>query len=749
LLWRNGIRTLAVPVAVAVIAGVAPGVAAAETFKVSTPADGDDKECIVDCTLREAVTLAGAGDQVDVPAGTYLLTGGELFLTTDTIVGDGARSTIIDGGDKSRVLWVTDGLTRVSGVTIRRGNGEGREPSGIGGGIFVESGGGLTLIESAVMQNVARTGGGIGSAGDLNIIGSTVSANRAADGRGASGGGIAETQSGSLDLVNATVSANTADGVTSEGGGVHSEGSLLAVNATLAANRAASGGGLFVEAPEGGSASVNNTVVDGGTGGACGGPGLAAVTSHHNVVSDESCGFKNEGDRVGVDPQLAGLDDYGGPTPTHALLPASPAVNAGSSCAKTDQRGVLRPQPAGGLCDAGAFEYRAPMLTVVTQVFNDDGGTLTPEQLTVHVLLGKLDVKGSPGAGSSNGTIYTLDAFQTYTVVAEAVPGYSFAVSGDCPPNGNVGLAEGQNKSCTITARDQPATLRVITTVVNDDGGTRTSSDFSTHVRSSTAEVASAPGNAAGTAHSLDAGSYVVSADAVSGYAFAFSGDCGSGGAIALAIGEVRSCTITADDAEPPVTASLAQQQGPPPSSGEQLPPPVAGKKVNAVPKSGTVKVKLPGTAVFVELVEGQQLPVGTVVDARKGHVTLVAAADKSGGTATAEFWAGIFKIGQTGGAKPITTLELTEKLSCPKPGKANAAARKKKRRLWGAGTGRFRTDGEYSSATVRGTQWLVEDSCNSTLTRVVKGSVSVRDFVKKKTVIVKAGKKYVAKRQR
>ena len=46
----------------------------------------------------------------------------------------------------------------------------------------------------------------------------------------------------------------------------------------------------------------------------------------------------------------------------------------------------------------------------------------------------------------------------------------------------------------------------------------------------------------------------------------------------------------------------------------------------------------------------------------------------------------------------------------------------------------------------MRGTKWLVEDSCASTLTRVARGKVAVRDFVKKKTVIVKAGKKYIAR---
>jgi hypothetical protein len=47
----------------------------------------------------------------------------------------------------------------------------------------------------------------------------------------------------------------------------------------------------------------------------------------------------------------------------------------------------------------------------------------------------------------------------------------------------------------------------------------------------------------------------------------------------------------------------------------------------------------------------------------------------------------------------------------------------------------------------VRGTKWLVQDSCAGTLTRVTKGAVTVRDLVKRKTVIVRAGKRYVAKR--
>ena len=208
-------------------------------------------------------------------------------------------------------------------------------------------------------------------------------------------------------------------------------------------------------------------------------------------------------------------------------------------------------------------------------------------------------------------------------------------------------------------------------------------------------------------------------------------------------VARVGACDIGAfesDVAQPP-------PQPPPPSPPEgddELPAPTSGKTVNVLPKSGTVRIKLPGRKRFRTLAEGEQLPVGTIVDTRNGRVTLVAA-----GGQTADFYGGTFKIGQGKGAKPLTTLLLVEKLSCAKRGKASAAAKaKKKRRLWGDGKGRFRTKGKYSSATVRGTKWLVEDRCSNTLTRVAKGRVAVRDFVRRKTILVRAGKKYVARRK-
>jgi hypothetical protein len=177
---------------------------------------------------------------------------------------------------------------------------------------------------------------------------------------------------------------------------------------------------------------------------------------------------------------------------------------------------------------------------------------------------------------------------------------------------------------------------------------------------------------------------------------------------------------------------------------------PVADKTVVVTEVSGRVLVRLPGSKRFIELSTVRELPLGTVVNATAGKIRITSAANGKGTTQTAVFYDGVFKIGQTGPTKRLTTV-LTlfgPKPTCAKPkSKRSQASRKgKARRLWGDGKGRFQTKGQYSSATVRGTKWLVEDTCKGTRTRVAKGSVTVRDFVKDKTVIVKAGDTYFAK---
>jgi hypothetical protein len=183
------------------------------------------------------------------------------------------------------------------------------------------------------------------------------------------------------------------------------------------------------------------------------------------------------------------------------------------------------------------------------------------------------------------------------------------------------------------------------------------------------------------------------------------------------------------------------------------LPPPVRGESVNAKPEKGSVKVKVPGSAGFVQLEKlGRHLPVGSTVDATNGTVRLASAKDKAGHEQVGHFSEGAFKIQQKK-KEALTTLSLTGGglSSCgkklPPGGSAKVtAARKKRRKLFSNVKGHFRTRGRNSAATVRGTEWRVTDTCAGTKTEVKRGSVTVEDLVAKKTVVVKKGHSYFAK---
>jgi hypothetical protein len=200
-------------------------------------------------------------------------------------------------------------------------------------------------------------------------------------------------------------------------------------------------------------------------------------------------------------------------------------------------------------------------------------------------------------------------------------------------------------------------------------------------------------------------------------------------------------------------TVTVVQQATPTPTptptvGPAQEPTPEPGKTVVIQPLSGTTLVKLPGSSKFEPVDVTRGIPNGSTVDTKKGKIRLFAIPKPGKPAESALFYDGIFKLKLAGG---ITELQLVEQLAkCPS-GKAAAAAAKKKpktRKLWGDGSGSFRTRGQYSSATVRGTRWLVQDSCGKTLTKVAKGVVEVQDFVKKKKVLVRAPKSYTAKKK-
>jgi len=183
---------------------------------------------------------------------------------------------------------------------------------------------------------------------------------------------------------------------------------------------------------------------------------------------------------------------------------------------------------------------------------------------------------------------------------------------------------------------------------------------------------------------------------------------------------------------------------------GPGTPPPVVGVSVNVAPVSGVVRVRLRGTGRFVNLARLRNVPVGSELDVTRGRVRLVSAA---GGrrTQTGQFFQGRGIVRQVRARAPFTTLEVSGPLVCPRRRSAGAGAvpPPRTRRLWGNATGRFRTRGRYSSATVRGTIWLTEDRCDGTLVRVRTGRVEVFDQVQRRRVQLRAGQSYLARARR
>ena len=142
--------------------------------------------------------------------------------------------------------------------------------------------------------------------------------------------------------------------------------------------------------------------------------------------------------------------------------------------------------------------------------------------------------------------------------------------------------------------------------------------------------------------------------------------------------------------------------------------------------------------------------PSGTKIDATTGTVKVTNVRDRSGKLQTGTFWGGAFAVRQTRTKKPATVLSLTASLSCAKSARSLssvAAKAPRARQLWGRdNNGRFVTRGRSAVATVRGTVWLVRDTCAGTLVKVTRGQVSVFDLVRKRTVLVRAGHSYLAR---
>jgi len=159
------------------------------------------------------------------------------------------------------------------------------------------------------------------------------------------------------------------------------------------------------------------------------------------------------------------------------------------------------------------------------------------------------------------------------------------------------------------------------------------------------------------------------------------------------------------------------------------------------------VRFKAPGANTFVPLEGTALIPIGSTVDTTNGTIKLTTTHGTAGGLQTARFHDGRFVLRQKRKRRADTELRLAVKLSC---GSAGAARRRKRKvnGLWGSGKGRYTVTGHDGATAVKGTTWLTQDRCDGTFVRVRSGVVRVRDFRLRRTVTVRAGETYLARRR-
>lgn len=367
-------------------------------------------------SLREAVEIATPGSTIQFAAG---LAGATIALSQRldisiplTIEGPVTAPVRISGGGVTQHFSLGTGADLTLRNLVLTGGWSGSAGGAIG---LFSTAASLTLENSTIMNSHAvGNGGAIGGLGSITLVRSTLSGNRS----DAGGGGL-WGDSRPIAILNSTLSGNQAGGV---GGGIllGANADLSLFNSTVAYNEATAGGGGIAIWP---TSSLDRDVVIGSSivahnsNGNCQGDPTSTELS---ISSDGTCGFGGGSGSSDTDPLIGPLEDNGGSTRTHALLPGSPAVDAGRpDCAAflgsvilllvDDQRGVARPQ--GGGCDVGPVEQTAATPAILANATVDSRTGVATLQGTVTCLgptqvLVRATLQQAQKAGRVNTTVH-------------------------------------------------------------------------------------------------------------------------------------------------------------------------------------------------------------------------------------------------------------------------------------------------------------------------------------------------------
>ncbi|NPV57244.1 MAG: VWA domain-containing protein, partial [Anaerolineae bacterium] len=207
-----------------------------------------------------------------------------------------------------------------------------------------------------------------------------------------------------------------------------------------------------------------------------------------------------------------------------------PAVD-GYSTGYENCSGVVIP-PGGSATCTITNDDQVGTLIVKKVVVNDDGGALGAADFSFSVN------GGAPVSFESDGQNDLTVPAGTYSITEPAVAGYAASYD-NCA---DVVVPNGGSATCTITNDDQPATLTLVKTVVNNNGGGLDANDFPAFIDGNPVSwntPVSLPGGA----------TYTASETVQAGYtAGVWGGDCAADGTVSLAVGDSKTCTITNDD---------------------------------------------------------------------------------------------------------------------------------------------------------------------------------------------------------
>ncbi len=437
---------------------------------------------ITGCTIsgNSAVNIGGGIYNGGLPYGTLTLTGctisgnharyggaiwndlnGTATVNDCTLSGNAATSNA--GG---AIFTSSSEPVTVTGTTISNNT-----AAGDGGGIF-NGGPNLTVTDCTVSGNTAAAGGGIYADNPTTVSGSTVSGNSASG----SGGGIA-IERFKLTAVNCTIAGNSAG---TSGGGLWNNGPATLTNCTIAYNVASDGGGGGLAAVAG-VATLDNTIVAlntdvGGTPAddiATSG-GTLSSTSEYNLIGTGGAGGLINGSSnnlVGIaDPGLDTLADYGGPTQTIALLPGSPAIDAGSpafavdpegNTLTTDQRGAGYPRIVNGTVDIGAYETGPTVFTV--DLTTDTGASTSADAGDLLYCITQANAQTNPSGSviQFDPTVFATPQTITLTKTLELYnPNVPEVIDG---PGASLATISGNNAVTVFNAGGDAATIAGLT----------------------------------------------------------------------------------------------------------------------------------------------------------------------------------------------------------------------------------------------------------------------------------------------